>query len=496
MDGKPNRRHALIPVLVWAMAGPCLGTVSVNVPLSHWAYQHIDRLVDYGLIDSAMLATRPISRMEMARLIQQALENPDSSKADKSISASLKRLEEEFRCELMAISSQRVPGLIDHIKPIEDPYIEIVEASRDLDLENRSGDSYQEGTNIRMGFASRATLFERFGFYVHPEYRSPWRTDVHTEVVEGYAKSQIGPVEIEVGKDSIWWGPGYHGSMIIGNNAQNLGMLKVSTPQPIELPWFLQALGPFKAVYFLARLESDRDRPHARLTGLRMSIKPRPWLELGGSRTIMFGGEGVPDVGLEDYLAIFWPKNIQGFEDQRASLDATVWLSMPRQIPARSVKAYIEWAGEDAAGFSLYVPLVGLKVNDILRMGNTDLRIEYATTHIDGFPNVFYNHGFYYSGYTYHGRVLGHHMGTDSKDTFLRLDHCITDQISLGLWYDLQESNLSGLPRPRLEQYGIDLLWFAPKRWQVQVGYRWQDLASAGPTQREHVLDMALIYNF
>ncbi|MDH7600337.1 MAG: capsule assembly Wzi family protein [Sedimentisphaerales bacterium] len=497
MDGKPNRISlALIPVLIWATAGPCLGTASVNVPLWHWSYQHLERLVDYGLIDSAMLATRPISRIEMARLIQQVLEDPKLSALDGSLKASIKRLQEEFRCELETLASPRLPGQVDYIKPIEDPYLEVLHGDNDFDLENRAGDVFESGTNLRMGFVSRATLFERFAFSIHPEYRNPWHTDTSIELVDGYAKSQIGPIEIELGRDALWWGPGHHGSLILSNNARNLGMLKVSTPEPIQLPWPLQGLGPFKAVYFLTRLESDRDHPNARLTGLRMSIKPRPWLELGGSRTIIFGGEGVPGVGLDDYLAIFWPKNIQGYEDQRASLDATIWLTMPSQVPFRSIKTYIEWAGEDADGFSKYVPLVGLKLNDIGRLGNTDLRLEYATTHVKDFPNVFYNHGFYYSGYTYHGRVLGHHMGTDAQDMFVRIDHYLTNTLQLGLAYDWQESNLSGKSRPTSQQYGIDLLWFAPRNWQVFAGYRWQEDRSDGLTERRHILDIAVVYNF
>jgi hypothetical protein len=48
------------------------GFVSVNVPLDHWSYNDIDKLIGQGLIDSSMMNTRPVSRLEMARLIAEA----------------------------------------------------------------------------------------------------------------------------------------------------------------------------------------------------------------------------------------------------------------------------------------------------------------------------------------------------------------------------------------------------------------------------------------
>jgi hypothetical protein len=205
----------------------------------------------------------------------------------------------------------------------------------------------------------------------------------------------------------------------------------------------------------------------------------------------------VPNIGVKDYLQIFWPKNIQANENQLGSLDASVWLPFPKGVPARSLKAYIDWAGEDAAGFSKYVPLFGLQVNDLLKTGRTDLRVEYGTTHVSGFPNVFYNHGFYNSGYTYNGRVIGHQMGTDAKDLFVRLTHYLTPDIVLGVDYDRQMRNLSDSPQPVMDQFGADLLWFAPHNWQFQAAYRFQETTSNDVSSgHNHILDLSLIYNF
>jgi len=52
-----------LAILILAMGGHCLGAVSTNVPLDHWSYGAIEKLADYGLIDSAMPGTKPFSRI-------------------------------------------------------------------------------------------------------------------------------------------------------------------------------------------------------------------------------------------------------------------------------------------------------------------------------------------------------------------------------------------------------------------------------------------------
>jgi len=278
----------------------------------------------------------------------------------------------------------------------------------------------------------------------------------------------------------------------MSNNATPFTMLKVSNPEPIQLPWLFRRLGPFKAVYFLTRLEENRDHPHAQLTGIRMSIKPHPWIELGGSRTIQFGGEGVPDVGLKDYFYVFWPKNYNQNDNQLASMDASVWLPLPGWAQVKSVKLYVDYAGEDAAGFQTYRPLLGLQLNDVLRTGQTDLRVEYAEN-----SSLFYVHGVYTSGYTYNGRVIGHQMGTDAKDLFVRLTHYLTPDMVLGLDYARQQTNLSGSTQPTTNRFGADLMWFAPYNLQFQAAYRFQETTSNDVSLgHNHILDLSLVYNF
>jgi hypothetical protein len=118
------------------------------------------------------------------------------------------------------------------------------------------------------------------------------------EWIAAYGKVGLGPFEIQAGRDSLWWGPGRHGSILMSNNAKPFTMIQITNPQPIQLPWIFRALGPVRGQWFLTELEKDRHVPEAKLTGVRLSVKPHPLWDLGFSRVVMFGGRGVPSVGL------------------------------------------------------------------------------------------------------------------------------------------------------------------------------------------------------
>jgi len=494
----------ILSVLLILLALPCLSFVSTNVPLDHWSYDAIDKLAGQGLIDSSMLTTRPVSRFEMARMIAEADEKYQRLNQQNEVtSVILERLKQEFASELAATGAIEGQPMQDFVKPVEDPYVKYVYARSKPDIENIRGDQFDKYSNTRAGFASRARLFDVTAFYLHPEY--PWSSEQGSrdvKLIEAYGKLAMGKWEIEVGKDSLWWGPGYYGSLLMSNNAEPFKMVKLSTPGPIRLPWIFSLLGPFKAVWFLTQLEKDRPVPEPKLTGLRLSFKPHPAVELGLSRAIIFGGAGRGGLGLRDYWNIFLAtkENRPGKldNDQLAGFDASVLLPIDWLMFAKSVKLYGDFIGEDEAGGlpTNFGKLFGAKIFDIGRTGRTDLTIEYANNHIPGKPNVFYNHHVYQAGYTYRGRIIGHYMGTDSKDLFVRLEHYLTNDIILGLQYDKQTHNLSSSPQPTLERAVIDITVFAQDGWQLNAGYRHENGKNGSPIPDNNILLLQLTYDF
>ncbi|MCS6318639.1 MAG: hypothetical protein H8K05_12885, partial [Nitrospira sp.] len=47
---------------------------SSNVPLHHWSYDAIERLIALGVIDRALIGAKPFSRMQAAQYVNRAIE--------------------------------------------------------------------------------------------------------------------------------------------------------------------------------------------------------------------------------------------------------------------------------------------------------------------------------------------------------------------------------------------------------------------------------------
>jgi hypothetical protein len=476
---------------------PCFGLVSTNVPLTHWSYDTLEVIANAGLIHSDLLSTKPFSRQEMARLVLEAQGNIKEENLEESFYGQLlKRLETEFAYDIETLASNQSIHPERFLKPLEDPYVRLVDSDKPPEYENQQGDRFSSGANVRTGFSTRGQLSNWAAFYLHPEFEGP-SSQNKVELIEGYGKVGVGPMSVQMGKDSIWWGPGHHGSLIMTSNAEPLTMIKVANDQPIILPGFMKFLGPIRSVFFLTELDSGRTIPDAKLTGLRTNFKPTPDFEVGFNRTIMFGGKGGTSTNAKDYLQIYWPKNLERNSSQLASFDVSWRLTLPKYLAARAVKFYGEFASEES-GFAQLKPLVGIQFIDLLRQGGkTDLRLEYAETFRSQGSSSFYQHGVYGSGYTYEGRVLGHHMGTGSRDLFGHLTHWLNPSLRFGLSFNRMESLISA-PRPRTDQTGIDVLWFGPKNLQWQAQYRYESNQNQTATFNgdNHILDVRIGFRF
>src|SRR5262245_47980590 len=83
---------------------------SINLPLHHWAYEAIERLNTLGIIDQAMVVTKPYSRKQGAKYVARAIKRirSDEIRADGREALAeplLERLMAEFRPELMDLGA-------------------------------------------------------------------------------------------------------------------------------------------------------------------------------------------------------------------------------------------------------------------------------------------------------------------------------------------------------------------------------------------------------
>ena len=346
------------------------------------------------------------------------------------------------------------PGHESFIRPLERAYAGYLYSDRRpwFPSVNNDGREFEQGHNLGIGLSSSAGFRDTLTVHLTPEYRLDDGSS-RFELVDAYVKAGIGPFEIQAGRDSMWWGPGYHGSLLMTDNAAPLDMVKGSTAHPVLLPWIFRKLGPMRPTVFLARLEEDRDFPEANLLGMRLDFKPAPSFGFALSRVILFGGEGRKDLSGSDWLGVFFATDDSEHSssetdgDQILSIEASyIHRNSSGRMPWSGLKLYGEIGAEDSSGETksptARAYLFGAYCDEPFHIRDLDLRVEYATTARENrLPNAqWYRHHIYTTGYTYKGRVIGHHMGPDATDLFVRGQYHFSGGVTLGIEADVERS--------------------------------------------------------
>src|SRR5947208_1569284 len=275
-----------------------------NIPLKNWGgfsevydavYNDLERLVTAGLADRVLLNTRPLSRLEAARIVARAIarirgDDTGDLNARRDLEPVLDRLMEEFKIELASLGVRTsdgapTPGL-GSFTPIDRAQTFLGYASRQFSLVNAQGRSFKRGVNGGLTFESRAQLGDFLSFYVQPELLQNEDYGA-ARLATGYVKLTLWNVELLVGRDSLAWGPGYRNGLMLTNNAAPLDQIRLGAAEPFLLPWIGQWVGPMKALIFLAQLEERRDHSFAKLAGMRLTFAPTTFLDIGACRTVV-----------------------------------------------------------------------------------------------------------------------------------------------------------------------------------------------------------------
>lgn len=445
-------------------ASESIAWTSTNVPVGSSAYRDLDRLEIKGFLNGALLATKPLSRWEVLRLVNEAEEKMgEGSTAGAGAWAIIARLREGLGGGHAVDSTLFIdPFLNANVKAFysgSTPHFASV---------NNNGDTLSEGVNLRARYSLSAGAFDALSVTFSPEYRFG-EEDSYGELIYGYAKLDLWNLTLQAGRDSMWWGAGYHGNLIMTNNAKPFDMVKLTLESPALLPWVFRYLGPFKPTLFLTKLEEDRDFPYANLFGMRLDFKPFPSLQFGLNRVFMFGGEGSGSLDLNDWMNVFTAMDsaehsaspIDG--NQIASIDASyVFVNEWKYLPFSGIKLYTEWGAEDSSGDTKTptgrANIYGVLVDEPFWFKDFDFRVEWANTARNArYGPTWYTHGKYTTGYTYEGNVIGHHMGGDSRDLFLRVQYYFRNGAVAGMEADLERSGVHSSSEVRRRWLGGDV---------------------------------------
>src|SRR6202158_1596650 len=305
---------------------------STFVPLDSWVYAAFERLAALRYVNTGMMGLKPWTRIECARLTEEAAEELPLHEALSEEAAQLHdRLAQEFAYEVGLLGGGRnlsanVESLYARAvsisgPPLTDGYHFGQTVAYDF------GRPFERGTNGQAG-GSFSAAAGPVALYVRAEYQhapsAPARSDALVNLfsqIDGAGASggppipiskvpagPVGPVNrprlldayvtvnlsnwhLVLGKQSLSWAPGPD-SMTWNDNIEPVNMVRLVNPEPFRLPGFLKHLGPVRVDQFVGRLEGHPYVPRPFVYGQKFNIKPFPLLELGFGRRSVIGGTG------------------------------------------------------------------------------------------------------------------------------------------------------------------------------------------------------------
>ena len=319
---------------------------SPYVPLDSWIYPLLERLIALGYMRSNILGMRPWTRLQCARMVEEAGEKLGSN-ADESVgpAAIYKSLVQEFAPEITRLDGganvgaqvksvyTRMTGISG--TPLRDSY------HFGQTLINDYGRPYWTGFNDVTGINAEAEAgplaFNLQAEYQHapamPSYSPAALSAIaaadntpplangtsqvnQVQLLNSTVSLNVANVQFSFGEQSAWLGSGDSGSFLMSNNAPPFPMVKIDDVQPHDIPGLSKILGPFRAEFFIGQLSGHHWEfcdvptcqtypgypgvvgpniaPQPFIQGSKISFQPTPNFEFGMGYTAMFGGPGLP----------------------------------------------------------------------------------------------------------------------------------------------------------------------------------------------------------
>ena len=440
---------------------------SPSVALDSWIYPAFERLAALGYITTQMMGLKPWTRMECARLAEEASETLQQQPGLTSEEAARTQaqLEQEFGYEIALLS-----GGHNLTANLESVYARTVSISGPALTDSYHfgqtvsydfGRPFERGTNGQAGGSFSAAAVP-LTLYVRAEYQhapsapalsstalsaiatadleppsavpsGPIMPINRIQLMDAYVGVNMGNLQLTLGQQSLSWTPAPDGSMIWSNNAQPVNMARLANSEPFRLPSFLRFLGPVRIENFFGRLQGHPYVPRPFIYGQKISMKPVSFLELGFSRTSEIGGQGVVNTNqlTSRYLLDqFFGRQVNGSVPGHTSTELDWTFYVPK------VGNYIVLYGDSYATDD-QLPLKnppknpwrpGIYITRFPKLPKLDLHVDSVSTEQPGISfDSFYTGGpankgqftywnqNYHDGYTNASFLLGNSVGRDGR---------------------------------------------------------------------------------
>ncbi|HEV2964826.1 MAG TPA: capsule assembly Wzi family protein [Candidatus Angelobacter sp.] len=434
---------------------------STYVQLDSWIYPAVERLIALGVVRRPFLGLRPWTRTAIAQMLA-ASEEQDTSALDPQVLELISALKVEFADELSLVND----GAVNQAVRVESLYAGIYPATGTplsdsyhfgQTIINNFGRPYQQGFNAVSGFSGRAEA-GRFFFYVRGEYQhapgaaadpasvrtvisqvdlNPIQPPIARQeanqfrLLDTYAGFTLLSNQISVGKQSLWWGTGEGGAMILSDNAEPIYMLRINRTLPLYIPWLSKLLGPARYDNFFGKLAGHNFPPDPFFYGNKVSFQPTENFEFGFSRTAVFAGQGKTPLTFGTFITSFFSTSSTSPADKgtprdpgarHSAFDFSYRLPFLRKWVTLYSDSLVhdDVSPVDAPRRAAFVP--GIYLSHFPRLNKLDLRIESGYTDIGkvrpGQSGRFlYWESVYRDAYTIKGNLIGSWIGRQGKGT-------------------------------------------------------------------------------
>ena len=482
---------------------------SPYVPLDSWIYPALERLIGLGYLESAILGMRPWTRMECARLLDEAEDRfPDSGSEEGYAGRLYAALLAEFRPEIA-----RLDGAPNVGAEVESVYTRAAEISgtplRDSyhfgqTIVNDYGRPYWQGFNDVAGLTADAEAGP-VSFYFRGEYQhAPAMPSYPSTVLAAVAAADFTPplangtaevnrfalldsmvsvnvnnLQFSFGTQSVWLGPGESGSLLMSNNAAPFPMLKVDDVVPHKIPGISRILGPVRAEFFIGQLSGQHWEfcavstcrsfpgfpnvvgpnisPQPFIHGEKIGFQPTPNFEFGIGVTAMFGGPGLP-VTFGNFFRTYYAHSSTATNNPGKRITSA---DFAYRVPylRNWLTFYLDSLVVDEIspiGSTRANVNPGIYLPQLPKIPKLELRAEGVNESVTrefapGF--VYYDLRRYRSGYTNDGNLLGSWIGRAGHGGQGWLTYSFSPRTRLQVGYRLQEVSKSFIGGGRLVDY-------------------------------------------
>ena len=443
---RPDNILSFTLVLLIMAAASYISASPISVPLDHWSYHFIERLQAKGALRDFLSNTKPYSRDEVAEMIVHVSDLLESGKL------SLSKVEKD---QLDIMKREFAPELADLGRTGIAEYKHLLNWSGNgkklatdigytQDTITKGGtEDYRiyRGTlqvalwgNLKGGLffyndsrASYEKSDEPQPLWIPYFTRYPWNA-----VADSYLIFRLPWADLQIGKDAVLWGPGYHG--VVGLSGVNPTFDIVKLPFKVWKIKFASILG-FLRDDLTKKYRSDVVRKY--LSAHRVEISPFSGLCIGWQEVYIYAeslhiellNPIMPYQMAEDYLGDIGNNTMEGDVDLCILPNMRLYVSLFLD-DFQPLKNPFTYAG------SRWAALGGILIADPFRLKNTDIRAEYARVE----PWVYVHKGIIQdppiaTSYKHFDTPLGHWIGPNADDLFFEANYQFSKDLLTTLSY-------------------------------------------------------------